>query len=125
MINRVMDIDKAETEMHFSRWSGGRAGVIPPHTEREYYVLSEPCNCESAASMHSAPRAALETTNCPLCGSDRRRLVVAAADRQALPPQPLFAVVRCRECDLCYTIFGRARLRWGGSITTIMLHQAP
>jgi 2-polyprenyl-3-methyl-5-hydroxy-6-metoxy-1,4-benzoquinol methylase len=103
MINRVGNLDNAETRMRFSRWTGGRAGMIPPHAERDEHVLSELRDYESVANLHSAPTIALETTNCPLCGSNRRRLVVAAADREALPPQPLFAVVRCRECDLCYT----------------------
>jgi 2-polyprenyl-3-methyl-5-hydroxy-6-metoxy-1,4-benzoquinol methylase len=49
------------------------------------------------------PISALETTDCPLCGSNRTTLVVAAPDRDAPPPQPCFTVVRCRECDLCYT----------------------
>jgi 2-polyprenyl-3-methyl-5-hydroxy-6-metoxy-1,4-benzoquinol methylase len=54
---------------------------------------------------------ALETTNCPLCGSNRASLVVAAVDRDAAATQPdeargsspSFTVVRCRQCELCYT----------------------
>jgi 2-polyprenyl-3-methyl-5-hydroxy-6-metoxy-1,4-benzoquinol methylase len=44
-----------------------------------------------------------ESTDCPLCGSHRRSLLLAAPDYDAPPPQPSFTIVRCRECDLCYT----------------------
>jgi SAM-dependent methyltransferase len=45
----------------------------------------------------------LESTACPLCGSNRRSLVVAAPDWDAPRPAPRFCVVRCRECNLFYT----------------------
>ncbi len=57
----------------------------------------------TTASVYSDPSIALETTNCPLCGSRRTSPVVSAPDRDAPPPSPDFSVVRCRECDLCYT----------------------
>jgi len=55
------------------------------------------------ASADANPITARETTNCPLCGSNRTSLVTAAPDRDAPSPSPSFTVVRCRECDLCYT----------------------
>ena len=62
-----------------------------------------PTNYQPTTSNEFASSFVLESTDCPLCGSDRASLVMAAPDRDALPPQPCFTVVRCRECDLCYT----------------------
>jgi SAM-dependent methyltransferase len=43
-----------------------------------------------------------ETTGCPLCGS-RRRSTIGETCCTTSPPGPSAAVVRCRDCDLCYT----------------------
>jgi 2-polyprenyl-3-methyl-5-hydroxy-6-metoxy-1,4-benzoquinol methylase len=45
----------------------------------------------------------LEHTNCPLCGSNETSAVVAAPDRESPLSQQIFHVVRCPQCDLCYT----------------------
>jgi 2-polyprenyl-3-methyl-5-hydroxy-6-metoxy-1,4-benzoquinol methylase len=58
---------------------------------------------EPETSEKIRPTFALESISCPLCGSDRASLVVAASDKDAPSPQPCFTVVRCSECDLCYT----------------------
>ncbi|MGD0517045.1 MAG: class I SAM-dependent methyltransferase [Thermoguttaceae bacterium] len=54
-------------------------------------------------SANDNSRIELESTDCPLCGSNRRSLLVAASDWDAPPPRPCFSVVRCLDCDLCYT----------------------
>lgn len=56
-----------------------------------------------SASVDINPIIALETVNCPLCGSNRTSPVVESPDRDAPLPQPSFSVVRCHECGLCYT----------------------
>ena len=66
-------------------------------------ALIAPITCQPTTSNKIGPTSALESTSCPLCGSDRTSLVVAASDRDAPLPPPCFTVVRCRECDLCYT----------------------
>lgn len=60
---------------------------------------------------NTAPDISLETINCPLCGSSRFTSVVSSPDRDTVGHQfsgtdrsvPIFNVVRCNECDLCYT----------------------
>lgn len=44
-----------------------------------------------------------EEPDCLLCGSRRRSFVVAASDNAAAVPGPVFRVVRCQDCGLCYT----------------------
>jgi 2-polyprenyl-3-methyl-5-hydroxy-6-metoxy-1,4-benzoquinol methylase len=50
------------------------------------------------------PAVAWDDTPCPLCGHDDAEPVLEAADpAPAQPPGLVFAVVRCRRCDLRYT----------------------
>ncbi len=65
-------------------------------------MITTPIN-KSATGINASPTYLWETTNCPMCGSNQKRLVVAAPDKESPPPQPRFIVVRCRRCDLCYT----------------------
>jgi SAM-dependent methyltransferase len=50
----------------------------------------------------AATPAALEDTACPLCGGERHGPVVEAADPLAAAG-PVFRVVRCCDCGLCFT----------------------
>ncbi len=44
-----------------------------------------------------------ERTNCLLCGSDRRSIVLEAPEEASAGTGPRPAVVRCDACGLCYT----------------------
>jgi len=45
----------------------------------------------------------LETISCPFCGGADNTLLVEAPDNDAPVPPPVFAVVRCLACELCFT----------------------
>jgi 2-polyprenyl-3-methyl-5-hydroxy-6-metoxy-1,4-benzoquinol methylase len=44
-----------------------------------------------------------ELTACPLCGSRESRRLIEAPEPDGPPHGPLFQIVACRECGLCYT----------------------
>lgn len=51
----------------------------------------------------AAPEIEWEEVNCPLCDSARRQFLLEAPDAAAGAAGLWFAVVRCQDCDLCYT----------------------
>ena len=44
-----------------------------------------------------------DETVCPLCGSRRSQPLLSARDPNLAPAGPLFRVVRCADCGLCFT----------------------
>src|SRR3972149_3842996 len=58
---------------------------------------------ECVCSAPAYPKIAWESTDCLLCGGNRRTIITTAQDFDAPPPQPCYTVVRCLDCDLCYT----------------------
>ena len=51
----------------------------------------------------SGPAIEWETADCPLCGGRQWSKVLEAPDVEADGRGPLFAVVRCEACGLCFT----------------------
>ena len=47
--------------------------------------------------------AQMESTSCPLCGGERRHVVLAAGDRLDQSARMEYTVVRCDECGLAFT----------------------